>query len=61
MQGEGGAGAVDSGEGVGRAKVGERRRERWESGWGGRERARGTRRGVDHVMGSHPRYRLAVG
>lgn len=29
--GEGGAGAVDSGEGAGRAKVGERRRERWES------------------------------
>lgn len=28
---------------------------------GGGERARGIRRGVDHVMGSRPRYRLAVG
>lgn len=28
---------------------------------GGRERARGILRGVDHVMGNHPRYRLAVG
>lgn len=26
----------------------------------GGARARGIRRGVDHVTGSHPRYRLAV-
>lgn len=29
--------------------------------WLGGERARGIRRGVDHVTGSRPRYRLAVG
>lgn len=28
---------------------------------GGRESARGIQRGVDHVTGSHPHYRLAVG
>lgn len=39
-QGEGGAGSVDSSEGAGRAKVGERRRERWESGGGEGARAR---------------------